>query len=92
MIEVRSPGMGKGQAVTTLVEEQEAGGFLFAGDDLGDLDAFDAVEQLREDGMPTLLVCSLSEEESALADRADVLVAGPDGVLELLRRFTAAAR
>ncbi len=92
VIEVRSPGMGKGQAVTTLVEEQEAGGFLFAGDDLGDLDAFDAVEQLREDGMPTLLVCSLSEEESALADRADVLVAGPDGVLELLRRFTAAAR
>ena len=38
--------------------------------------------------MPTLLVCSLSDEESALAARADVLVKGPDGVLDLLRRLT----
>jgi trehalose 6-phosphate phosphatase len=91
VIEVRSPGMSKGHAVRTLVEEQDAGGFLFAGDDLGDLDAFDAVEELRAQGMATLLVCSLSEEESALADRADVLVDGPDGVLELLRRLTADA-
>jgi len=88
VIEIRSPGMSKGHAVETLVEEQDAGGFLFAGDDLGDLDAFAAVEQLREQGMPTLLVCSLSDEESALAARADVLVRGPDGVLELLRRLT----
>ena len=88
VIEVRSPGMSKGHAVTTLVEEQEAGGFLFAGDDLGDLEAFAAVDQLREQGMSTLLVCSLSDEESALAARADVLVSGPEGVLELLRRLT----
>ena len=91
VIEVRSPGMSKGHAVRTLVSEQEAGGFLFAGDDLGDLDAFDAVEELRGQGMPTLLVCSLSDEESALADRADVLVDGPEGVLALLRRLTADA-
>ncbi len=91
VIEVRSPGMSKGHAVQTLVSEQAAGGFLFAGDDLGDLDAFAAVEQLREQGMPTLLVCSLSDEESALADRADVVVEGPDGVLDLLRQLTADA-
>jgi trehalose 6-phosphate phosphatase len=91
VIEVRSPGMSKGHAVRTLVEEQDAGGFLFAGDDLGDLDAFDAVEELRAQGMATLLVCSMSDEESALADRADVLVDGPDGVLALLRRLTADA-
>lgn len=88
VIEVRSPGMSKGRAVETLVEEQQAGGFLFAGDDLGDLDAFAAVEELRAQGMPTLLVCSLSDEESALAARADVLVKGPAGVLDLLRRLT----
>ncbi len=87
VIEVRSPGMSKGHAVRTLVEEQGAGGFVFAGDDLGDLDAFAAVEELREQGMPTLLVCSLSEEESALSERADVLVDGPAGVLDLLRRL-----
>lgn len=88
VIEVRSPGMSKGHAVQTLVSEQDAGGFLFAGDDLGDLDAFAAVEELRAQGMPSLLVCSLSEEESALSDRADVLVHGPDGVLDLLRQLT----
>ena len=88
VIEVRSPGMTKGHAVQALVDELDAGGFLFAGDDLGDLDAFDAVEALRREGLATLLVCSLSDEESALAARADVLVKGPDGVLELLRRLT----
>ena len=87
VVEVRSPGMSKGHAVRTLVEEQQAGGFLFAGDDLGDLDAYAAVEELREQGLPTLLVCSVSEEESALAERADVLVDGPDGVLDLLLRL-----
>ncbi len=88
VIEVRSPGMTKGHAVQALVDELDAGGFLFAGDDLGDLDAFDAVDTLRRDGLATLLVCSLSDEESALAARADVLVKGPDGVLDLLRRLT----
>jgi trehalose 6-phosphate phosphatase len=88
VIEVRSPGMTKGHAVHRLVDELEAGGFLVAGDDLGDLDAFVAVDSLRRDGLATLLVCSLSDEESALAARSDVLVKGPDGVLDLLRRLT----
>ena len=38
---------------------------------------------LRGRGLPTLLVCSASDEESALADLADVVVDGPDGVLDL---------
>ena len=92
VIEVRSGGMHKGLAVRSLVEELDAGGFLFAGDDLGDLEAFEAVAELRSDGLPTVLVCSASEEESALVDRSDVVVKGPEGVLELLRRLTAEAR
>ena len=44
--------------------------------------------RLRRRGLPTLLVCSASEEESALADLADVVVNGPDGVLDLLRQLT----
>jgi trehalose 6-phosphate phosphatase len=91
VIEVRSSGMTKGDAVRTLVEELDAGGMLFVGDDLGDLDAFEAVTELREQGLPTLLVCSLSEEENALAEHADVLVKGPEGVLELLREVVARA-
>ncbi len=92
VIEVRAPGMDKGKAVETIVEEVDAGAFLFAGDDLGDVEAFEAVAALAKDGMPTLLVCSASDEVSALAERADVLVDGPEGVLELLRRLTEDAR
>lgn len=92
VVEVRSPGMDKGVVVRTLAKEVDAGGFLFAGDDLGDVEAFDAVAELRVEGLPTLLVCSASQEESALVDLSDVVVPGPDGVLELLRRLVADAR
>jgi trehalose 6-phosphate phosphatase len=88
VIEVRAPGMDKGHAVHTFVSEQDAGGVVFAGDDLGDIEAYEAVVELREQGMPALLVCSLSDEETALADRADVLVPGPAGLLALLRDLT----
>ncbi|WP_203338494.1 trehalose-phosphatase [Nocardioides limicola] len=91
VIEVRSAGMHKGIAVHQLAARIQAGGFLFAGDDLGDVEAFDAVEELADSGLATLLVCSASEEESALAERADVVVPGPEGVLELLRQLTADA-
>ncbi|MDI6911000.1 trehalose-phosphatase [Nocardioides sp.] len=92
VIEVRAPGMDKGKAVERLVEEVGAGAFLFAGDDLGDLEAFDAVGTLAKNGLPTLLVCSASYEQSALVELSDVVVHGPDGVLDLLRRLTADAR
>jgi trehalose 6-phosphate phosphatase len=92
VIEVRSPGMHKGVVVETLVRELEVGAFLFAGDDLGDVEAFEAVAGLGRGGMPTLLVASASEEESALVPLADVVVKGPEGVLDLLRRLTSDAR
>ncbi len=92
VIEVRAPGMDKGKAVEKLVDEVGAGAFLFAGDDLGDVEAFEAVEKLAKDGMPTLLVCSASDEESALIPLSDIVVHGPEGVLDLLRQLTADAR
>ncbi len=88
VIEIRAAGQHKGQAVQTLVKEQSAGGFLFAGDDLGDLEAFEAVAELRDQGLATLLVCAASHEQPALLSLADVVVDGPDGVLDLLRQLT----
>ena len=88
VIEVRSGTMHKGIALRTFVEEQEAGGVVFMGDDLGDAEAFEAVHSLREDGLPGLAVCSASEEQPALVELADVVVDGPDGVVDLLRRLT----
>src|SRR3954453_1245876 len=65
VIEVRSDGMNKGIVVDRLVEELDARGFLFIGDDLGDVEAFEAVRALAKDGLATLLVCSADSEESA---------------------------
>lgn len=87
VLEVRAPGMDKGRALLRVVEETSAGGLLFAGDDLGDLQAFRAGERLRSEGMPVLLVCSGSTGQTRpteLAGLADVVVDGPAGVLALL--------
>lgn len=92
VIEVRSAGMHKGMAVRRLVEETAAEGFVFAGDDLGDIEAFEALGALAADGLATLRVASASEEENALVELADVVVKGPDGVLEFLARLAADAR
>src|SRR3954469_5731110 len=92
VLEVRAPGMHKGLAVRAALEENEARGVLFAGDDLGDVEAFEAVRDLRDGGLPALLVCSMSQEQEALADLADVVVDGPAGVVGLLAGFAADAR
>ena len=94
VLEVRAPGMHKGLALRAALEEHGAGGVLFAGDDLGDLEAFEAVRELADQGFPTLLVCSSSHEEEVLVNLADVLVDGPEGLVELLASYAqdAAAR
>ena len=84
VIEVRSGDMHKGHALRTFVAEQEADGVIFGGDDLGDVEAFEAVRDLRDDGLPGLVVCSASTEQPDLVELADVVVDGPAGVVELL--------
>ena len=79
--------MDKGVALLEHVRETGAASVLYAGDDLGDLPAFAAVEKLRSDGVPGLLVCSGSTEVTELADRADLVVDGPAGVVALLREL-----
>lgn len=83
VIEVRSGDMHKGQAVRTFVEEQGATAVVFAGDDLGDVEAFEAVRALRLEGLPGLVVCSASTEQPGLVELADVVVDGPAGVVDL---------
>jgi trehalose 6-phosphate phosphatase len=60
---------------------------VFAGDDLGDLPAFRAVEQLRTEGVAGLLVCSASHEEDALTQASDLILDGPGGVAQWLTRL-----
>jgi trehalose-phosphatase len=84
VLELRPPGMDKGVALRAIVSERGAGSVLFAGDDLGDLPAFETVEALRARGVPGIKVCSGSAEVTAVADRADLIVDGPAGVVELI--------
>lgn len=84
VIELRAPGMDKGRALRELVAERQARSVLFAGDDLGDLAAFDAIEDLRTTGTPGVTVAVASQEQHALADRADVVVHGTQGFAEWL--------
>lgn len=78
--EIRAPGVDKGDAIRSIVAEKRARTVIFAGDDLGDLPAFEAVHQLRTEGIQGLLICSASHEEDALAERADLVLDGPPGV------------
>ncbi|RFU38851.1 trehalose-phosphatase, partial [Actinomadura logoneensis] len=85
VLELRPPGMDKGVALREFVAEAgKPSMLLFAGDDLGDLAAFDAVDALRAEGVPGFKLCSGSAEVTALAERADLVVDGPEGVVAFL--------
>ncbi|MFJ6463996.1 trehalose-phosphatase [Streptomyces sp. NPDC091387] len=87
VLELRPAGMDKGVALTQYVRETGAESVLYAGDDLGDLAAYAAVEKLRAegpDGTPGLLVCSGEAEVPELAERADLLLPGPGAVVDFL--------
>ncbi|WP_246609350.1 trehalose-phosphatase [Nonomuraea rhizosphaerae] len=86
VLELRPPGMDKGHALGLFLTERTARSVMFVGDDLGDLAAFEAV---RGSGLPGVCVCSGSAEVTALAERADIVVDGPDGVVALLSELTA---
>jgi trehalose 6-phosphate phosphatase len=90
VLELRPAGTDKGSALTALAAERNAGPILFAGDDLGDRAAFSAVRALRAAGHPGLTVCSGSAETTELAGQADLVVAGPEGVIVLLGSLTRA--
>ncbi len=84
VIELRAPGADKGGALRGLVAERGAGSVLFCGDDLGDLPAFAAVRELRAAGVPGCAAASASAESPQVAEAADLVVAGPEGIVALL--------
>ncbi|WP_423833465.1 trehalose-phosphatase [Streptomyces manipurensis] len=92
VLELRPPGMDKGVALTEFLAERDAETVLYAGDDLGDLAAYSAVEKRRADGLPGLLVCSGSAEVPELAARADLVLPGPGSVAAFLAALAGALR
>jgi trehalose 6-phosphate phosphatase len=85
VLELRPPGADKGEALRKLVTERAPAAVLFCGDDLGDRPAFEFVRRLRAEGTPGMLVASGSAETPGdITAAADLVVAGPSGVAELL--------
>jgi trehalose 6-phosphate phosphatase len=85
VLELRGFGFDKGVAVRTLATtEPPCRSVLYAGDDLGDLAAFEAVRALADQGVAGWTVAAASREAPRVADAADLVVDGPAGVVELL--------
>jgi len=88
VLEVRPPvPIDKGQAVRELVTHANARTALYAGDDVTDLDAFDAFDELVAEGRVTAAVrvgIASDEGPRAIVDRADLVVEGTDGFARVL--------
>jgi trehalose 6-phosphate phosphatase len=92
VLELRPPGTDKGAALRGLVAERNAGSAIYCGDDLGDLAAFAAIRQLREDGIPGCTVCSGSPEAARVAAEADLVTDGPAGIVTFLEWLDSSLR
>jgi len=71
----------KGTAVRSLLDERGLTRALYAGDDTTDLDAFRALEGLE---LGVCVALTSSEAPAALVKAADIVLAGPDELVELL--------
>lgn len=87
VLEIRAPGFDKGDAVRELAAALQPRSFVYAGDDLGDIAAFDAVAELAGEGVQTVLIFCEAGEPSPLSERADLVVDGTTGMSEWLTRL-----
>jgi trehalose 6-phosphate phosphatase len=88
--EIRPPvDANKGTAARWLVEEYRLSGVVFCGDDLTDVDAFDALRSLRQaDTCRALNVAVLADDTPAeVRDGGDLQVDGTEGLAALLENL-----
>jgi trehalose 6-phosphate phosphatase len=91
-IELRPPvELSKAAVVLGRAREANLDAVAFVGDDTVDLPAFDALDELAAQGALTLRVAVRSDESPPeLLERADLVVDGPAGVIELLHALARA--
>ena len=76
----------KGGVVRRLLDDRQLHAALYAGDDLADIEAFTELDRAAERGVSTLKVAVRSlGTPAALTEAADLVAAGPPGLLGLLR-------
>lgn len=80
----------KGGAVERIATDRELAAVLFAGDDVGDLDAFAGLDRLRTRGLWTCAIAAGGRETPAeVLAAADLVLEGPSGVAALLSSIAA---
>jgi trehalose 6-phosphate phosphatase len=89
VLEVRPHGVNKGDVLRGVIRDRDIRSALYAGDDLGDLSAFAALDEFRLHGIPSVKVCSASGEALEVAEAADLVVDGPAGIAEMLTNLRA---
>jgi trehalose 6-phosphate phosphatase len=84
VLEIRPPvPVDKGQGIRAMVEHIPVRAALYGGDDVTDLDAFDALDSLDLDHVVKVGVRS-DEGPAAIVDRADIVVDGVRGFTGVL--------
>jgi trehalose 6-phosphate phosphatase len=88
VLEIRPPvPIDKGQAVRELLRRTPVRTAVFGGDDVTDLDVFDVLAELRSDGELDTAVCvgvRSDEGPAAIVERADLVVEGTSGFVQVL--------
>jgi trehalose 6-phosphate phosphatase len=94
VLEIRPPvAVDKGRAVRELVRRFPVRAALFGGDDATDLDVFDALAALRDEGALDAAVCvgvRSDEGPAAIVERADLVVDGTRGFVQVLEQLAGA--
>jgi trehalose 6-phosphate phosphatase len=84
--ELVPPDAGKGEVVARIVAREGTEAALYAGDDVGDVPAFAALEDAARRGVGICRVAVVGDETpTELRERADLKVPGPEALVRLLR-------
>ena len=93
VLEIRPPvRIDKGAGIVSLLRDTDLAAAIYVGDDLTDLDAFRGLDELVEKGrLGTAIRIGVRSDEGPpkLAEEADCMVEGTDGVRELLQTLLA---
>ncbi len=93
VLEVRPPiRIDKGAGIRSFLEEADVDAALYAGDDATDLDAFRMLDELTGEGSLNRAIkvgVRSDEGPEAIVGEADVVVDGPQGVVDLLSLLVA---
>jgi len=88
VLEIRPPvPISKGRAVREIVERAQVRTTLFAGDDVTDLDGFEALDALESEDLLDVAVrvgVRTDDGPPAIVERADLVAEGPEGVVAVL--------